>query len=224
LELRENLERVKERIERAKRNAPNPKEPVWLVGITKGVAPERIREAVLAGLVTFGENRVQEAREKVGQFSETIRWHMVGSLQTNKAKEAVRLFHLIHSVDSFRLAQALEKEASSLKKEIPVLIQVNMRQNERQSGISPDGVIALARGIAPMGHLKLSGLMMIAPFVEAEKARPYFKELRHLKEHLEQEKIPNVTMRYLSMGMTNDFEVAVEEGANLVRIGRGIFG
>ena len=221
---RENLLEVRERIRLAKRNAPDPGEPVLLVGVTKGVAPDRIREAVDAGLTAFGENRVQEAREKVGQFKETVRWHMVGHLQRNKAKEAVRLFHLIHSVDTLPLAEALEKEAALLGKEIPVLLQVKFQEKETRSGVLPEDLLTLAKEVAPLAHLKLSGLMMIAPLGEAEVARPYFRELRLLKESFEKEQIPGAAMRILSMGMTNDFEVAIEEGANLLRIGRGIFG
>ncbi|MFH1858447.1 MAG: YggS family pyridoxal phosphate-dependent enzyme [Candidatus Omnitrophota bacterium] len=222
--IRENLLSVQKRIEQARRNAPSPDAPVGLIGITKEVPLEGLREAVQGGLLDLGENRVQEAREKIPELPQ-VRWHMVGHLQRNKAKEAIGLFHLIHSVDSFRLAEALEQEASRLGKEISVLLQVKLHERATQYGVKPEEVFPLARAVAGMEHLRLLGLMTIAPLSEEpEASRPCFRCLRELKEALEKEKNPRVEMRYLSMGMSQDFEVAVEEGANLVRIGRAIFG
>lgn len=222
--IRENLEGVRSRIARARRNAPDREGPLLLVGVSKGVGIERIREAVASGLSELGENRIQEAREKIPRFPE-MRWHLVGHLQRNKAKEAVRLFHLIHSVDSLRLAEVLEKEGRCAGKTVPVLLQVKFQKNPEQFGIPPDEASGLAKKISGLEHISLLGLMTIAPFSEdPEKARPYFRRLRELKEAVAAERFPRVAMRYLSMGMSQDFEVAIEEGANLVRIGRAIFG
>ena len=196
-----------------------------LIGVTKGVDVERIQEAITSGLEAAGENRVQEAREKVKTLGGAVRWHMVGHLQRNKVKEAVGLFELIHSVDTFQLAQEIEKAASLLGKKVPVLLQVNIQGQRTQFGADPEEVIQLAGEIAVLDHVKLMGLMAIAPLSEEpEKNRPYFRRMRELKEALDKEGDPRIKMQYLSMGMSQDFEVAVEEGSNMVRIGRAIFG
>ncbi len=225
MSIRENLFAIRERIERAKRNGPDPRMSVRLVGVTKGVEIHRIREAVEAGLETIGENRVQEAEKKKALFDLPVEWHLVGHLQQNKARTALRLFQLIHSLDSLRLAETLEKEASRLGREIPVLLQVNIVGKKTQFGVSPEAVSEFAGRVGQFPHLKVMGLMTIGPLAEdPKKSRPFFRRLRQIKEALEKQSIRGVQMRYLSMGMTNDFEVAVEEGANLVRIGRAIFG
>lgn len=222
--VRENLLEIKRRMDRASRNAPLPKR-VTLVGITKGVAVAEVRKGIAAGLEEIGENRVQEAQEKVEAVGRAVRWHMVGHLQRNKVKDALRLFELIHSVDTLRLAQEIEKVASLLRKEVAVLLQVNVQGQLTQFGVAPETAPRLAREIAALSHVRLLGVMTIAPLSEEpEKSRPFFRRLRELKEHLEKEGDPRIAMRYLSMGMSQDFEVAIEEGSNMVRIGRAIFG
>jgi len=193
-----------------------------LVGVTKGVGLEQIQEAISAGLNHLGENRVQEAREKIFHI-QNVRWHMVGHLQSNKAKEAVRLFHFIHSVDSLPLAQEIEKGATLFGKEVPVLLQINLQGKSAPFGVPPESADALVKEISRLKHLKLSGLMTIAPLSEDPgKTRPYFRRLWGLKETLEEEN-SSLALHTLSMGMSQDFEIAVEEGANVVRIGRAIF-
>lgn len=232
--IRENFLAVQKRIEKARKNAPDPQREILLVGVTKGVSIERVREAIEAGLREVGENRVQEAKEKSPQIT-GVRWHMVGHLQRNKAKDAIQLFQLIHSVDSLRLAETLEEVAFHSGKEVSILLQVNPvrdkisngvnpQENPGQYGVSFEEAPRLANDLSAFEHLKLLGLMMIAPLSEdPETVRPSFRRLRELKESLEKEKNPRIEMRYLSMGMSQDFEVAIEEGANLVRIGRAIF-
>ncbi|MBI4435997.1 MAG: YggS family pyridoxal phosphate-dependent enzyme [Candidatus Omnitrophica bacterium] len=222
--IREKILSIRERIERSKRNAPELNTPVLLVGVTKGVGLERLREAIQGGLGDLGENRVLEAQGKISHVQEGVQWHMVGHLQRNKVRDAIQLFHLIHSVDSLRLAQAIEKEASLVGKEVPVLLQVNLQGKTAPFGASVDSAAFLVKEISSLKHLKLSGLMTIAPLTEdPEKTRPYFRRLWELKKALEREN-PSLALRYLSMGMSQDFEVAIEEGANVVRIGRAIFG
>jgi len=222
LDVQSNLLQVQRRIENAKKNAQNPKRDILLVGVTKGVEVSRIEEAVQAGLKTVGENRIQEAQQKKSSLGSSLRWDLVGHLQRNKVKEAIKLFHLIHSLDSLRLAEAIEKEASLLKKKIPMLLQVNLQKKETQFGVHEEDVQAVLKKVSNLPHLAVKGLMMIAPFVEdPEEARPYFRRCFQLKESLRKE---GYDMETLSMGMSNDFEIAIEEGANAVRIGRAIFG
>lgn len=223
--IRENLLAIRQRIERARRNAPNPKEEVLLVGVTKGVGVTQIREALRSGLEAVGENRVQEAREKVALLGGATHWHMVGHLQRNKVKEAIRLFELIHSVDTLPLAQAIEKEAARVGKEVPILLQVNLHGKKTQFGVDADAADRLATEIAALEHVKLQGVMTLAPWeAHPEDARPFFRRLWELRGALEKKGNPRIEMHTLSMGMSQDFEVAVEEGSNLVRIGRAIFG
>ena len=223
--IRENLLAVQQKIDRAKENASDPKREVLLIGVTKEISVDRIQEAIQGGLREVGENRIQEARGKVPRLKD-VRWHLIGHLQRNKAKEAIQLFDMIHSVDSLRLAETLEKEGSRVGKEVPILLEVNLQGETTQvHGASRDEISLLAEKIASFEHLKLSGLMTLAPFSEdPEHSRPYFRGLRELKEALEKEGDSRMEMRYLSMGMSQDFEVAIEEGANMVRIGRAIFG
>lgn len=221
--IRENLSLVRDRIKQAKRRAPNPEDPVWLVGVTKGVSVEQMREALMLGLEAVGENRVQEAKEKVKELGRPVAWHMVGHLQTNKVRDAVPIFDLIHSVDSLRLAREIEKEGSLLGRKVPVLLQVALQAKETQFGVPSDAATLLAKEITSLTHVTLMGLMTIAPLAEdPERTRPYFRQLRELKGRLEKEL--KIKMGILSMGMSSDFEIAIEEGSTLVRIGRAIFG
>lgn len=193
-----------------------------MVGATKGVPPERILEAVEAGLEAIGENYVQEALRKYEVIGPKVSWHMIGRLQTNKAKYAVRIFEVVHSLSSLKLAQELNRRAEREGRKVKVLIQVNLSGEETKGGVSPQEVFDLARGIMQLPYLELTGLMTIPPYSEdPEASRPFFRALRELRDRLLDEGIP---ARELSMGMSNDFRVAVEEGATMVRIGTAIFG
>lgn len=218
----ENLERVRERIARAAHRVGRAPEEVLLVGATKGVDPERIADAVEAGLEIVGENYVQEAQRKREVLGDRVRWHMIGRLQRNKVRHAVRIFEMVQSVDSLKLAQEVQKRAEREGKKIAILIQVNLAGEETKAGVSPEGVEALARAIQRMPNLELRGLMTMPPYFEdPEGARPYFRTLRELRDRLLEKDLP---LKELSMGMSGDFEVAIEEGATMVRIGTAIFG
>jgi len=181
-----------------------------------------IRQAVEAGVTILGENRVQEARDKIAALPGVSSWHLVGHLQTNKAKLAVQLFELIHSLDSLKLAQVLDRHGEDLAKPVRCLIEVNLGGEESKSGMTEDGVRPLLAAAADLHHLRIEGLMALPPsFPGPEQVRPYFRRLRILRDKLQDEGFP---LAELSMGMTHDFEVAVEEGASLVRIGTAIFG
>lgn len=219
----ENLLNIHDRIAKAARRAGRDPNEVTIVAVTKMVEPKRIKEAISAGLRVFGENYVQEAQEKMGKFKEKkLKWHFIGHLQKNKAKFAVELFDLIHSVNSVELAQELNKRA---KKPLDLLIEVNIAKENTKTGIDPEGAVKLARAISSLPNLKLRGLMAIPPsFEQPEMTRPYFAMVRRLAERINKEKLPGVYLRELSMGMSSDFEVAIEEGATMVRLGTAIFG
>jgi hypothetical protein len=208
------------------RSGRNPFD-VTLVAVTKTVDAGRIKEAVSLGLRVFGENRVQEAQKKIEQCKEEcadcqVEWHMIGHLQKNKAKIAVRLFDLIHSIDSIGLAEEVNTCASKENKVQKVLIEVKLAEEETKQGVAKENLMGLIRAATTMKNLKLTGLMTIPPFFEdPEMARPFFRELRELRDNAEKN---GYALPELSMGMTNDFEVAILEGATMVRIGTGIFG
>ncbi len=220
----ENLKSVREKIEAAcLRVGRNPAE-VTLVAVTKTVSAERINEAIEAGATHIGENRVQEAREKYSQIK-PVTWHLIGHLQTNKVKHALKIFQWIHSVDSFHLAEKIEQEASRLEKIIPVFLEVKTSPEETKYGIPVSETLELVKKISRFDHLQVSGLMTIAPFTDDEKAiQKSFQTLRHLQNEINQAEIAGVRMEHLSMGMSHDFEIAIEEGATMVRVGTAIFG
>ena len=202
----------------------DPRE-IRLVAVTKTVEVDRIEEAIAEGVNIIGESRVQEAKEKYGKVESKIIWHLVGHLQRNKAKDAVKLFDLIHSVDSAKLAKEIDKQARKIGKIQKILIEVNVSGEKSRYGLNPEEVIAFLQEVSVLPHVKIEGLMTIAPLGEnPEDCRPYFRKLKELGEGVKAEDIENVKMVYLSMGMSNDFEVAIEEGSNMVRIGRAIFG
>jgi pyridoxal phosphate enzyme (YggS family) len=220
--IRDNLARVMERIERAALKAGRQPEEVRLVAVSKTVDPARIREAVEAGASLLGENYIQEAQQKIEALGRSAAWHFIGHLQSNKAKVAVRLFDRIHSLDSLSLAVELDRRAAAEGRVMPVLIEVNLAGETTKFGTGEEKALELARQAADLKHLSLDGLMTMPPFSEApELSRPYFVRLRDLREKMAREGIP---LRELSMGMSNDFEVAVEEGATFVRVGSAIFG
>ncbi|MER3403781.1 MAG: YggS family pyridoxal phosphate-dependent enzyme [Chloroflexota bacterium] len=226
--LRANIAMVQERIARAAARAGRDPAAVTIVAVAKTFGPPMVEAAYAAGLRHFGENRVQEAEEKLGALDPTIvagsTWHLVGHLQTNKARLAARLFQVVQSIDSLRVAQALEQGCARAGTSCNVLIQVNLARTPGQFGLPEEMVAEVARGILALPHLRLRGLMTIAPQVEdAEQVRPHFRRLRELAEQLRRQ-LPQASWDVLSMGMTEDFEVAVEEGATMVRLGRAIFG
>jgi pyridoxal phosphate enzyme (YggS family) len=233
VDLEKNLENVRRRIWQAAERAGRDPADVTLVAVTKTWPVEVVLAACALGIRDLGENRVEEALEKIPRIREqlpagrSVRWHMIGHLQHRKVKDAVRLFDMIESVDSVPLARRLDKRAAELGKSIPILLEVNVSGESSRSGFAPaplDALIGAAREILNLEHLELEGLMAIAPIVsEPDQARPYFRMLSRLREEL-RVRFPNHAWRHLSMGMTDDFEVAIAEGATLVRIGRAIFG
>lgn len=226
MNIRENIARVQERMAAACRRVGRRPESVRLIAVTKTVSAERIREAYQAGLRDFGENRVQEAKEKRPALSDLpITWHMIGHLQTNKAKPACELFHWMHSIDSGRLAEKLQHEAQERRMELPVLVEVNLGEEATKSGVREAEVQPLLEQMSALDNLRVRGLMVIPPFFEnPDEVRPYFRRLRKLAEDLAALRLRNVSLGELSMGMSHDFEVAIEEGATMVRVGTALFG
>ena len=222
--VRENVQKIKERIERACERAGRDPGEVSILAASKTRTPEEIREVFEAGIRLFGENRVQEARDKIPLLSDlSIEWHMIGHLQRNKVKYAVNLFDVVESLDSKELADELEKRLSKVGKKMRVFIEVKLSPEETKHGCSPEEVLELARYVLSLEHLKLEGLMTVPPYFEdLELVRPYFRKLREIRDNLED--ALGVNLPHLSMGMSHDFEVAVEEGATIVRIGTAIFG
>jgi pyridoxal phosphate enzyme (YggS family) len=225
-ELESNIARVRERIDAACARARRRPEDIRLIAISKTFPPERIREAYEFGLQDFGENRVQEAEAKrPGLVDLNITWHMVGHLQTNKAKSARELFQWIQSIDSLRLAEKLDRFAANRAERLPVLLEVNLGEEVTKSGAREEEVCRLAEQVGALATIELRGLMVIPPlFEDPQLSRPFFCRLRELAAEIESRKLPNVSMRELSMGMSHDFEVAIEEGATMVRIGTAVFG
>ncbi len=211
---------VQERIARACERAGRKPEEVILIAVSKTVEVARIQQAIAAGVSHFGENYYQEAREKIPVIQAPVHWHFIGHLQRNKVRGVVPLFEWIHTVDDEELAQEINRRAGVLGKQQRVLIEVNIARETQKFGVAPEEVLALAERVADLPNVRLEGLMGMAPIVErAGEARPYFAELRRLFEQL-----PEAHRVHLSMGMTQDFEVAIEEGATMVRIGTAIFG
>jgi hypothetical protein len=223
--IRENLLEVEEKIRLAcERSERNPDE-VTLIAVSKTKPMEMIEEAIACGKREFGENKAQEMKEKCDSLPEDIKWHFIGHLQTNKVKYVVGRAYLIHSVDSYHLAEVIEAE--SVKKDVisHILIEVNVAQEESKFGLKTDETLSLVEKVAKLPHIRIDGLMTIAPFVEnAQNNRSVFRELRKLSVDIKEKNIDNVSMNVLSMGMTNDYEVAIEEGATYVRVGTAIFG
>ena len=221
----ENLEQVRKNIDEACRMAGRDPKEVTLIAVSKTKPVSMLKEAYDAGARCFGENKVQEFMDKHPQLPEDIQWHMIGHLQRNKVKYIVDKVSMIHSVDSLRLAQTIEQEAAKHNVCVPVLLEVNVAQEESKFGLKMDEVLPLIETIADFPHIKVQGLMTIAPYVEnAEDNRDFFRQLKKLSVDIEAKNINNVSMSVLSMGMTGDYQVAVQEGATMVRVGTGIFG
>jgi len=219
----DNLSNVRAAITAACHKAGRDPGEVRLVAVSKTVDLERLRAAVDAGQDLFGENYLQEARDKIAALGRQVSWHLVGSLQSNKARGAVELFDLIHAVDRLKLAAALDAAAARLGKVQDVLIQVNQGGEATKSGVEPTAAPELLKEVARLPHLRVLGLMTMPPwFPDPELARPYFRALRELRDHLRG--LTGLPLTELSMGMSDDFAVAVEEGATLVRVGTAIFG
>ena len=221
----ENLAQVQKNIEESCGNVNRDPGEVTLIAVSKTKPVEMLREAYDAGARVFGENKVQEIVDKYDHMPSDVKWHMIGHLQRNKVKYIVDKVAMIHSVDSFRLAETIEKEAAKKNVTVPILIEVNVAQEESKFGLKPEEVLPFIEQIAGFSHIQVKGLMTIAPYVEnAEENREIFRELKKLSVDIAAKNINNVTMSVLSMGMTGDYMVAVQEGATMVRVGTGIFG
>ena len=217
LDILANLAHVRERIARAAERAGRRPADVLLIGVSKTVDVARIRAAVAAGVTALGENRVQEAKAKIAELGRPATWHLIGHLQTNKVKDALELFDVIHSLDRLELARELERRAAARGQVVEALLQVNVAAEPSKGGVGPDAVSEALDVVGKLAHVRVRGLMTIPPEVErAEDARPWFRRLRELAERH--------SLSELSMGMSGDFEVAVEEGATMVRVGTAIFG
>jgi len=225
MSIADNLKIVQDKIAAAAKRAGREPSSVRLIVVTKTVDTDRIREAVDAGSAILGENRVQEAKEKIEKLGNIASWHLIGHLQSNKAKYAVKLFDLIHSVDNLDLAKEIDKQAAKIAKVQNVLIEVSIAGEAAKAGVAIDEAVTLVREAAKLKNISIKGLMTVPPLLdEPEKVRPYFQKLREMTAGIAKENIPGVTMEELSMGMSGDFEVAIEEGATMVRVGTAIFG
>jgi pyridoxal phosphate enzyme (YggS family) len=213
--IRENMRKILEELP----------EGVSLVGAAKTRTPQEIMEAVEAGLEIVGENYVQEAERAFQVVGEKVKWHMIGHLQSNKAKKAVGVFDMIETVDSLKLAGAIDKACKKIEKVMPILMEINSGEESQKAGVIPEDAISLARDMSELNNIKLMGLMTMGPFAgDPEESRPYFQKTKKLFEEIRGMNLPGVEMKYLSMGMSNSYKVALEEGANVVRIGTKLFG
>ena len=225
LSIRDQIEIIRENIAKAALTSGRRAADVRLIAVTKTVDDHRIREAMSAGVDILGENYVQEGKRKIEQMGKSVEWHMIGHLQTNKAKYAVRLFDMIHSLDRMALAVELDKRSRLAGCVTRVLIEVNISGEETKRGVPFPEAIPLVREVSALENLSIQGLMTMPPwFDDPEEARPCFTALRMLRDRIVAERIAHVEMKELSMGMSQDYQVAVEEGATIVRIGRSIFG
>lgn len=223
--IKERLKSVQAQIREAALRCNRSPEEITLIAVSKKQSVEAIIDAIDNGVETLGENYIQEAVDKIEQITPEAIWHFIGHLQSNKAKVAVRYFDLIHTVDTLKLAQEINRQAEKSGKIQKILIQVNISQEETKSGAEAEDAIELAEALSNLKHLSLRGVMGMPPFFDdPEGARPYFRKLAQIKDAIERENISGISMEHLSMGMSGDFEVAIEEGATMVRIGTAIFG
>jgi len=223
MDLAENLKAVRQRIEQACQRAGRDPASVTLVAVTKAHPPEVVEQAARLGLTLFGENKVQEAKAKIPLCPGRLRWHMIGHLQSNKCRDAVEVFEMVQSIDSLRLAEELNKRAEASGKTMPILLEINAGGESTKFGYGRDQVLADLKSLNALPRLEIHGLMSIPPWTPTpEKLRPVFAQLRELKQRCEQ--ILGAPLPHLSMGMSGDFEVAIEEGATMVRIGTALFG
>lgn len=223
--IRDNLEQVRKKIDEACDRAGRDREQVTLISVSKTKPLSMLMEAYEAGSRDFGENKVQELLDKIPQMPGDVRWHMIGHLQRNKVKYIVGKVYMIHSVDSLRLAEEISKEAVKQQTEVNILLEINAAGEESKFGVAAEEAEELVRSVSKLPGIRVCGLMTIAPFVEnAENNRQYFSKMMQLSVDIERKNIDNVSMNVLSMGMTGDYIVAVEEGSTCVRVGTGIFG
>jgi len=220
--IKENLLKVMVRIEEAARRARRGPVGIKLVSVSKTVEAAGIKEAIEAGVSVLGENYIQEARKKIEEIGRSVAWHFIGHLQSNKAKSAIHLFDMIHSVDSLPLAKELNRRAEQENRTVKTLVEVNLSQEATKFGTDEEKLFELVQAMLQLNHLSLEGLMTMPPyFDDPERGRPYYMKMRELREKMVQEGIP---IKELSMGMSNDFEIAIEEGATYIRVGTAIFG
>ncbi len=223
--IKDNVAEVEANIQKACERAGRSRDEVTLIAVSKTKPVSDIYEVMETGIKDYGENKVQELCDKIETISEHVNWHMIGHLQRNKVKYIVDKVRMIHSVDSLRLAQQISSEAVKKGVDVDILIEVNVAEEASKFGLSTEAVIQLAEDISKLPAVHIRGLMTVAPFTEnPEDNRPYFRNLRQLAVDIARKNIDNVTMNELSMGMTGDYEVAIEEGATMVRVGTGIFG
>ncbi len=223
--IEKNIVSIRERIAGAALRSGRDPRNVRLMAVTKTVDDDRIAEAMEIGVDIIGENYIQEARRKIEMLGKSIEWHMIGHLQSNKAKYAVQFIDMIHSIDRIALAKEIDRRAKGADRTMKVLIEVNLSGEESKRGIVKEEILPLVQAIAPLSNLSIQGLMTMPPWSsDPEDSRPYFSELRALSARVAEAHIDGVFMNELSMGMSGDYEVAVEEGATIVRIGRAIFG
>ena len=223
MSLAENLDSIQQRIRAACDRAGRDAASVTLLGVTKGQPPEAVTDAGRLGLAFFGENKIQEAKAKITLCAGRLRWHFIGHLQTNKCRDAVELFEMIESVDSLHVAQEISKRAEQASKTMPILLEVNLAGESSKFGYSPEKLLAELSQINALPRLEIHGFMTVPPYTtNAENVRPVFRRMRELKERAEQ--ALGAPLPHLSMGMSGDFEVAIEEGATIVRVGTALFG
>lgn len=223
--IQENILTVQENIKRTCERAGRKPEEVTLIAVSKTKPLSMLEEAYAAGMREFGENKPQEMRDKAKLWDVPVHWHMIGTLQSNKIKYVVGTACMIHSVDSLALAMAIEKEAAKKELKMDILLEINMAKEESKHGFSETDVYEAVTEISKMPHLRLRGLMTVAPYTEnAEENRIYFRKMKELLVDINSKNIDNISMDSLSMGMSSDYEVAIEEGATMVRVGTGIFG
>lgn len=223
--VKENLEEVERRINEACARVNRDRSEVTLIAVSKTKPVSMVEEAMDCNIIEFGENKVQELTNKYEQLPKSLHWHLIGHLQRNKVKYIVDKVCLIHSVDSYKLAEAISIEAVKKEVDVKILIEVNVAEEESKFGVTVSEAVELTEQISKLPNVLIKGLMTIAPFVEnPEENRQYFKKLKQLAVDIEEKNIDNVNMSVLSMGMTGDYEVAIEEGATMIRVGTGIFG
>jgi PLP dependent protein len=221
--IEQRLEQIQSRMDRAAKKNGRAAKDICLIAVTKGCLPDKILEASLAGLTLFAENKLQEAESKALSFPQA-EWHMVGHLQTNKAVDAVKLFSCIQSVDSVRIAEKISQEAAKCGKQMRILLEVNVSGESQKYGFDTEGIYTAAEQISALPNLKIEGLMGMAPNAESDELRrPAFKKLKNIFSVLKSVKKPSMEMKWLSMGMSDDFEAAIEEGSNMIRLGRALF-
>jgi len=223
--IQKNILETKEKIRQACKRSGRAEEEVTLIAVSKTKPLFMIKEAYEAGMLQFGENKPQEMRDKAKEFTASVNWHMIGTLQTNKIKYVVGTACMIHSVDSISLAYAIDKEATKKDLVMDVLLEVNVAEEESKHGFSVNEIFPAVQELASLSHIRLRGLMTVAPYTEnAEENRIYFRKMKEILVDINAKNIDNVFMDSLSMGMSSDYEVAIEEGATMVRVGTGIFG